>query len=77
MPVVLAAMNLNGNGHNCCFCGACVGLQHILIHCVTTLQLHQFVELKANIPRLVAQDWIFGHPSQAIQPIIWLVNFVV
>lgn len=50
MPVVLAAVNPNGGGANCYFCGSHAGLQHILLHCDSTQKLHEFVVLKANIP---------------------------
>ncbi len=76
-PVVLAAVNPNGGGANCCFCGAQASLAHLFIHCIATKQLHTFVQNETHLSEISDKEWIFGCASPWILPLIWVVNFTV
>lgn len=77
-PVVVVATRKQPKLQWCAWCGAKASIMHILFECQETQDLHNSV-IRINIFRtstLRRSDWIFELATQALNPVIWITNFV-
>lgn len=76
-PVVLSAIL---HMHNldlvkCYWCGERTNIDHILLHCMFTRNLHSLVS--RTIGQVRNDSWIFGGAGSAQDQIIWVINFAI
>ncbi len=73
-PVVIAAVLGDASKMYCGFCGEKAGLKHILLCCLETKKLHNFI-LTQFEESWSEQSWIFGLSNKYLNPLVWILNF--
>ena len=73
-PVVIAAVLGDASRMYGGFYGKKAGLEHILLHCLETKKLHDFI-LTHFEESWSEQSWIFGLPNKYLNPLVWISNF--
>ncbi len=78
-PKIIAKVQQEDNLAICVWCGVEATLEHILIECVQTQNLHSFVAEWLFLAGITIGDsaWIFGTDSSTTNHCIWIVNFVL
>ncbi len=73
--VVIAAANKSPEMTWYKWCGDQVNIDYVLLHCLSTHCVHQYVE--AVLGEIPQDAWILGGAGLKIDQVIWVVNFSV
>ncbi len=77
MPKLISWVHKEDNLYWCIWCGDEGSLEHILLNCVKTKEVHTWIQNEYDMPSVKQKHWIFGKSHQFWNPIIWVVNFAL
>ena len=75
-PKILVKIKDCENISICVACGAVASLEHVLLTCPSTRQLHCFI-FDTIHKKWSTPHWIFGLLSTHLNPVIWLATFTI
>ncbi len=77
-PKILTCICKEDNIIWCAWCGMEGSLEHILLDCPETRDVHRFLQRNSALPHnLLHKAWILGMTNPILNPIIWVTNFVI
>ncbi len=78
IPKVVAKVQNTKNISWCAWYGSLGSLEHILLNYPETIKIHRFAQNNFCLPnRMLSKNWIFGLTNTTLNPIIWLISFVI
>ncbi len=74
-PTVLSSIHKDPVLNVCSFCGMRVNIDHILLYCPYTTNLHRIIMDKMGLVNQLT--WIFGGAGKKWDLVIWVYNFAI
>ncbi len=74
-PTILSSIHKDPVLSICLFCGMRANIDHILLCCPYTTNLHRIIMDKMGLVNQLT--WIFGGAGKKWDPVIWVCNFAI